>query len=50
VGLTAAIIDYVTGYGRYGYRRILILLQDDGWVVNDTKMERFWRQEGLKVS
>lgn len=49
VGLTAAIIDYATRFGRYGYRRILVLLQDDGWVVNHKRMERLWRQEGLKV-
>jgi len=30
VGLTAAIIDYATRYGRYGYRRILALLRDNG--------------------
>ena len=48
-GLTAAIINYATRYGRYGYRRILALLWDDGWVVNHKRMERIWRQEGLKV-
>jgi putative transposase len=49
VGLTAAIINYATRYGRYGYRRILALLWDDGWVVNHKRMERIWKQEGLKV-
>ena len=49
VGLTAAIIDYATRYGRYGYRRILALLRSDGWVVNHKRIERIWRQEGLKV-
>jgi putative transposase len=49
VGLTAAIIDYATRYGRYGYRRILALLRDDGWVVNHKRIELIWRQEGLKV-
>ena len=49
VGLTAAIIDYASRFGRYGYRRILALLWDDGWVVNHKRMERIWRQEGLKV-
>ena len=29
--LTAAIIDYASRYGRYGYRRVLALLWDDGW-------------------
>ena len=49
VGLTAAIISYASRYGRYGYRRILALLWDDGWVVNHKRMERIWKQEGLKV-
>ena len=49
VGLTAAIIGYATRYGRYGYRRILAMLRGDGWVLNHKRMERIWRQEGLKV-
>jgi len=49
VGLTTAIINFASKYGRYGYRRVLALLWDDGWVVNHKRMERIWRQEGLKV-
>ena len=49
VGLTAAIIGYATQYGRYGYRRITALLHRDGWRVNHKRVERIWRQEGLKV-
>jgi transposase InsO family protein len=36
-------------YGRYGYRRITALLHREGWRVNHKKVERIWRQEGLKV-
>ena len=36
-------------YGRYGYRRIAALLRDAGWRVNDKRVERLWRREGLKV-
>lgn len=36
-------------YGRYGYRRIAALLRASGWHVNDKRVERIWRQEGLKV-
>ena len=36
-------------YGRYGYRRITALLRNDGWEVNHKRVERIWRQEGLKV-
>jgi transposase InsO family protein len=33
----------------YGYRKITALLRDAGWLVNDKRVERIWRQEGLKV-
>lgn len=32
-----------------GYRRITALLQNEGWRVNHKRVERVWRQEGLKV-
>lgn len=32
-----------------GYRRITALLQHEGWRVNHKRVERLWRQEGLKV-
>jgi len=47
--LTADIIELATRYGRYGYRRITALLQAAGWAVNVKRVERIWRQEGLKV-
>ena len=36
-------------YGRYGYRKISALLKAAGWLVNDKRVERIWRREGLKV-
>jgi putative transposase len=37
-------------YGRYGYRKIAELLRSTaGWVINDKRVERIWRREGLKV-
>ena len=36
-------------YGRYGYRRIGALLRAEGFHVNHKRIERLWRQEGLKV-
>lgn len=36
-------------YGRYGYRRITALLKVEGWQVNHKRVERIWREEGLKV-
>jgi putative transposase len=47
--LTGDIIELATRYGRYGYRRIAALLRDAGWLVNVKRVERIWRQEGLKV-
>jgi transposase InsO family protein len=48
-GLTAEIIALAIRYGRYGYRRITALLRRAGWPVNRKRVERIWRQEGLKV-
>jgi len=48
--LTDDIIALATRYGRYGYRRITALLNNEyGWRVNHKRVERIWRQEGLKV-
>ena len=47
--LTADLIELARQYGRYGYRKISALLRDAGWLVNDKRVERIWRQEGLKV-
>ena len=42
-------IELTRQYGRYGYRRIAALLRDAGWQINDKRVERLWRREGLKV-
>ena len=47
--LTADIIELARQYGRYGYRKITALLCDAGWRVNEKRVERIWRREGLKV-
>ena len=47
--LTADIVELARQYGRYGYRRINALLRRAGWRVNDKRVERIWRREGLKV-
>ena len=47
--LREQIIKLALEYGRYGYRRITALLRNDGWKVNHKRVERIWRQEGLKV-
>jgi transposase InsO family protein len=47
--LVARIVELARAYGRYGYRRITALLRREGWRVNAKRVERIWRQEGLKV-
>ncbi len=47
--LTVEIIKLATRYDRYGYRRIIALLKQQGWKVNHKRVERIWRREGLKV-
>jgi putative transposase len=48
--LTKDIITLATKYGRYGYRRITALLNNEHrWRVNHKRVERIWRKEGLKV-
>jgi len=47
--LVARMIDLASEFGRYGYRRITILLQNEGFRVNHKRVERLWRREGLKV-
>jgi transposase InsO family protein len=34
---------------RFGYRRIHALLLREGWRVNRKRVQRLWREEGLKV-
>ncbi len=46
--LVSDMIELVRQYGRYGYRRIAALLRDAGWQVNDKRIERLWRREGLE--
>ena len=47
--LRADTIRLASNYGRYGYRRITALLWAEGWRVNRKRVERIWREEGLRV-
>lgn len=47
--LRARIVALAKEYGRYGYRRITALLEMEGFRVNHKRVERIWREEGLKV-
>jgi transposase InsO family protein len=47
--LTGRIVELVSVYGRYGTLRIHAMLRHEGWRVNHKRVERIWRQAGLKV-
>lgn len=47
--LRQRITELACNYGRYGYRRITALLRVEGYCVNHKRVERIWREEGLKV-
>jgi putative transposase len=48
--LTADIVELARRHGRLGYRKIGEMLRSTaGWIVNDKRVERIWRREGLKV-
>ena len=47
--LIKRIVELACEYGRYGYRRITALLNQEGFHVNHKRVERIWRQEELKV-
>ena len=47
--VTSRIVALASDYGRYGYRKIAELLRREGIIINDKRVERIWRQEGLQV-
>ena len=47
--LDKLILRLASRFGRYGYRRVTDMLRIEGWGVNHKRVERIWRQEGLKV-
>ena len=47
--LTQRVIELAAIYGRYGTPQITALLRSEGWAVNHKRVERIWRQAGLKV-
>ena len=47
--LVRRMVQLASGYGRYGYRKVTALLREEGWRVNHKRIERLWRQEGLKL-
>jgi transposase InsO family protein len=47
--LRQAVVRLAAQYGRYGYRRVTGLLAQEGWAVSRSRVERLWKQEGLRV-
>ena len=47
--LTGRLVELATVYGRYGTPRITAMLHREGWLVNHKRIERIWREVGLKV-
>jgi transposase InsO family protein len=47
--LTGRIVELAAVYGRYGTPRVTAMLRQEGWHVNHKRVERIWKEEGLKV-
>jgi len=47
--LVREVVELASRFGRYGYRTVTGLLRLSGWRVNKKRVERIWKQEGLKV-
>ena len=40
---------FARGHPRWGYRRVWATLREEGWSVNRKRVQRLWREEGLRV-
>jgi putative transposase len=47
--LIADMHELAKKHPRFGYRRVAALLRADGWRVNNKRVRRLWRLEGLKI-
>jgi putative transposase len=47
--LMLRILDLAATRTRYGYFRIYILLRREGWFVNDKRVYRLYREDGLSL-
>jgi len=47
--IRAAIIEVACNYGRVGYRMATYMLRNVGIKINHKRVERIWREEGLKL-
>ena len=47
--LEKRLLELVRRHPRYGYRRMTVLLQREGWRINRKRVHRLWRRLGLRV-
>lgn len=47
--LRARLCEFSRKHKRWGYRKAWAVLRDEGWGANRKKIQRLWREEGLKV-
>lgn len=47
--IRAKIVEKVCNYGRVGYRMVTSMLRNEGVQINHKRVERIWREEGLKL-
>jgi len=47
--LRARLRELSREHPRWGYRRAWAFLREEGWRVNRKKIQRLWREEGLRV-
>ncbi len=47
--LRARLREIAQEWPRYGFRRAKGLLRNEGWLVNRKRVQRLWREEGLRV-
>lgn len=47
--LRSRVIELATQYGRYGYRQITFMLNNEGWKIGRDAVYTIWREEGLQV-
>ena len=50
VELIRRIHELAIRHGRYGYRRVTVLLRRGGWKVNRKRVHRIWKAEGLSLA
>lgn len=47
--IRADIIDKACNFGRVGYRMVTHMMRNEGYNINHKRVERIWREEGLKL-